>query len=58
MIYTLYDSTEGIIKVYLEAGYEYYLDIDNCYDLTFDDKASFEAYMKSVNAEYVGVDED
>ena len=58
MTYTLYFSNEGPIKVYRNAGYAYYLDIDNRYDMTFDDKTSFDYFMQSVNAEYVGVDED
>jgi len=58
MIYTLYETTEGMIKVYRDAGYEYYLDIDNRCDMTFDSKAEYESYMKSVKAEYVGIDED
>jgi hypothetical protein len=58
MIYTMYDSTEGIIKVYRNAGYEYYLDIGNRYDMTFDNKPEFESFMSRVKAEYIGVDED
>jgi hypothetical protein len=58
MIYKLYDTTEGLVKVYRDAGYEYYLDIGNRYDMTFDSKAEFESYMKQINAEYLGTDED
>lgn len=58
MTYEMYMSTEGIIKVYRHAGYLYYLDIDNRYDMTFDDTPSYDAYMKSVHAEYIGIDED
>ena len=58
MTYELYDSTEGLIKVYRNAGYEYYLDINNRFDLTFDDMPSYQAYMESVKAEYIGIDED
>jgi len=58
MTYTLYDTTEGAVKVYRDAGYEYYLDIDNRYDMTFDSKAEYESYMKQIKAEYLGIDED
>jgi len=58
MTYTVYDTTEGIVKVYRDAGYEYYLDIDNRWDTTFDSKAEFESYMKQIKAEYMGIDKD
>lgn len=58
MIYTLYDTIEGMIKVYRDAGYEYYLDIDNRYDMAFDTEADFQKYMQNIKAEYVGIDED
>ena len=58
MTYTLYATTEGTVKVYRDQGYEYYLDIDNRWDKTFDSKKEFERYMKQIKAEYIGIDED
>lgn len=58
MIYTLHDTTDGMVKVYRDAGYEYYIDVDNRFDMTFDTQAEYDAFMKCVKAEYVGIDED
>lgn len=58
MGYELYNTSEGPVKVYRNAGYEYYLDVNNRYDMTFDSKAEYDHWMKDHNAEYVGYDED
>jgi len=58
MDYELYNTTEGPVKVYRDAGYEYYLDVDNKYDMTFDNKASYDNWMKSIDASFVGYDHD
>jgi hypothetical protein len=58
MTYEAFNSILGIIKVYRNAGYEYYLDIDNRYDETFDSKADYERFMRDNKAEFIGVDED
>lgn len=57
--YELYDSREGLIKVYKGAyGHRYYLDIDNKYDKEFDLKSEYDAFMKRVGASYIGWDHD
>lgn len=58
MDYTVYDTADGMVKVYRDAGYEYYLDVDNRYDLTFDTKQEFDSYLKRVKAILVGYDHD
>ena len=58
MEYTMYETNEGIIRVYRDAGYEYYVDVDNRYDMAFDTRAEFEDYLQRVHAVYIGVDHD
>jgi len=58
MTYHLYQTDDGMIKVYEETKNKYYLDIDNRYDMEFKTKREYAAYMKSVNAVFFGIDED
>jgi hypothetical protein len=53
----MFDSTEGIIKVYTDGG-GYYLDVDNKYDEKFSTQSEYDDYMKSVNAVFIGYDHD
>ncbi len=57
MMYELYDTAEGIVKIY-EKGIGYYLDINNKYDKEIKTKTELDKYLKSVKAQFAGIDED
>jgi len=54
----MFDTTEGIVKVYKDAGYEYYIDVDNRYEETFDNEVSYKKFMDSIKANFVKCDHD
>jgi len=57
MEYKLYQTTEGMVKVY-ETEYNLRVDVDNRYDEIFTDREALDEYLKSINAEFIGYDED
>jgi hypothetical protein len=59
MQYKLYDTTEGLVIVYENySGRRYWLNINNKYDMEFDNTKEFKAWLKKVKAVYIGIDHD
>ena len=54
---TVWDSTDGMLRIIENHnGCPIYVDVDNEYDKEFQNNDKMEAYLQSVDAEYMGMD--